>query len=42
MYRTVQTANEVAEALDLPIRVENGIMEWSGPSTVSISLFNEI
>lgn len=29
--RTVQTANEVAEALDLPIKVESGLSEWLNP-----------
>jgi len=26
--RTVQTANQVAEALDLPIKLESGLSEW--------------
>lgn len=29
--RTVQTANQVAEALDLPIKVESGLSEWLNP-----------
>jgi broad specificity phosphatase PhoE len=29
--RTVQTANAVAEALDLPIKVESGLSEWLNP-----------
>ncbi len=29
--RTVQTANEVAAALDLPIKVESGLSEWLNP-----------
>ncbi|HAZ47491.1 MAG TPA: histidine phosphatase family protein [Cyanobacteria bacterium UBA11369] len=29
--RTVQTANEVAEALDLSIKVESGLSEWLNP-----------
>lgn len=30
--RTVQTANQVAEALDLPIQVESGLSEWLNPN----------
>jgi len=26
--RTVQTANQIAEALDLPIKLESGLSEW--------------
>lgn len=29
--RTVQTANQVAEALDLPIKLEPGLSEWLNP-----------
>jgi broad specificity phosphatase PhoE len=29
--RTVQTANAVAEALDLPIKLETGLSEWLNP-----------
>ena len=29
--RTVQTANQVAEALDLPIKLEAGLSEWLNP-----------
>ncbi|MEO1287799.1 MAG: histidine phosphatase family protein, partial [Chloroflexota bacterium] len=29
-YRALQTAHPVAEALDLPIYVENGVGEWLG------------
>jgi len=29
--RTVQTANEVAEVLDLPIKLESGLSEWLNP-----------
>ncbi|MFW6358467.1 MAG: histidine phosphatase family protein [Chroococcales cyanobacterium] len=29
--RTVQTANEVAEVLDLPIKLEAGLCEWLNP-----------
>ena len=29
--RTVQTANEVAELLDLPIKLESGLSEWLNP-----------
>lgn len=29
--RTVQTANQVAEALDLPIKIEPGLSEWLNP-----------
>jgi broad specificity phosphatase PhoE len=29
--RTVQTANEVAEALDLSIKIESGLSEWLNP-----------
>ena len=29
--RTIQTANEVAEALDLPIKLEAGLSEWFNP-----------
>lgn len=30
--RTVQTANQVAETLDLPIKIESGLSEWLNPS----------
>lgn len=30
--RTVQTANEVANCLDLPIKIESGLSEWLNPS----------
>ncbi|MFH7030915.1 MAG: histidine phosphatase family protein [Heteroscytonema crispum UTEX LB 1556] len=30
--RTVQTANEVAEKLDLPIKLETGLSEWLNPA----------
>jgi broad specificity phosphatase PhoE len=30
--RTVQTANQVAEALDLPIKLESGLSEWLNPA----------
>ncbi|MCL1466696.1 histidine phosphatase family protein [Argonema galeatum] len=30
--RTVQTANQVAEALDLPIKLEPGLSEWLNPN----------
>lgn len=29
--RTIQTANQVAEALDLPIKLEAGLSEWLNP-----------
>lgn len=29
--RTVQTANQVAEVLDLPIKIESGLSEWLNP-----------
>lgn len=29
--RTVQTANQVAEILDLPIKIESGLSEWLNP-----------
>lgn len=29
--RTVQTANQIAEALDLPIKLESGLSEWLNP-----------
>ncbi len=29
--RTVQTANQVAEVLDLPIKLESGLSEWLNP-----------
>ncbi len=29
--RTVQTANQVAAALDLPIKIESGLSEWLNP-----------
>ena len=29
--RTIQTANQVAEALDLPIKIEKGLSEWLNP-----------
>ncbi|MGB7339110.1 MAG: histidine phosphatase family protein [Phototrophicaceae bacterium] len=31
-YRAIQTAHPIAEALDLPLYVENGIGEWLGKS----------
>lgn len=30
--RTVQTANQVAEVLDLPIKLESGLSEWLNPA----------
>ncbi|MGF1481139.1 MAG: histidine phosphatase family protein [Cyanophyceae cyanobacterium] len=33
--RTVQTANQVAEALDLPIKLEAGLSEWHNPGWMS-------
>ncbi|MBE9192612.1 histidine phosphatase family protein [Gloeocapsopsis crepidinum LEGE 06123] len=30
--RTVQTANQIAEALDLPIKLEAGLSEWLNPA----------
>lgn len=30
--RTVQTANEVADALDLPLKLESGLSEWLNPA----------
>jgi broad specificity phosphatase PhoE len=30
--RTIQTANEVAEILDLPIKIEAGLSEWLNPN----------
>lgn len=30
--RTVQTANQIAEALDLPIKLESGLSEWLNPA----------
>ncbi|WP_041933925.1 histidine phosphatase family protein [Gloeothece verrucosa] len=30
--RTIQTANQVAEALDLPIKLEAGLSEWLNPA----------
>lgn len=30
--RTVQTANQVAQALDLPIKIESGLSEWLNPA----------
>ena len=30
--RTVQTANQVADALDLPIKLESGLSEWLNPA----------
>jgi broad specificity phosphatase PhoE len=30
--RTVQTANQVAEALNLPIKLESGLSEWLNPA----------
>jgi len=30
-YRTVQTANAVAQELDLPLRIEPGLSEWHNP-----------
>jgi broad specificity phosphatase PhoE len=46
--RTVQTGNQVAEALDLPIKVESGLSEWlnphwmpSMPEKLSLELLHE-
>lgn len=33
--RTVQTANQVAEVLDLPINLESGLSEWLNPQWMS-------
>lgn len=33
--RTIQTANEVAEVLDLPIKLEAGLSEWHNPHWMS-------
>ena len=33
--RTIQTANEVAEILDLPIKLEAGLSEWHNPEWMS-------
>jgi len=33
--RTVQTANQVAEVLDLPINLESGLSEWLNPEWMS-------
>jgi broad specificity phosphatase PhoE len=33
--RTVQTANAVAEVLDLPIKLETGLSEWLNPAWMS-------
>lgn len=33
--RTVQTANQVAEVLDLPIKLESGLSEWLNPEWMS-------
>lgn len=33
--RTVQTANEVANILDLPIKLESGLSEWLNPAWMS-------
>ncbi|MEM8779007.1 MAG: histidine phosphatase family protein [Cyanobacteria bacterium P01_G01_bin.49] len=33
--RTIQTANEVAEILDLPIKLEAGLGEWHNPDWMS-------
>ena len=33
--RTIQTANEVAEVLDLPIKLEAGLSEWHNPQWMS-------
>ncbi|MGK7936658.1 MAG: histidine phosphatase family protein [Xenococcaceae cyanobacterium] len=33
--RTIQTANEVAEILDLPIKLEAGLSEWHNPYWMS-------
>ena len=35
--RTVQTANQVAEALDLPIKIEPGLSEWLNPAWMDSS-----
>lgn len=35
--RTVQTANQVAEALDLPIKVEAGLSEWLNPEWMTVA-----
>lgn len=33
--RTVQTANQVAQVLDLPIKLESGLSEWLNPEWMS-------
>ncbi len=33
--RTIQTANQVAEVLDLPIKLESGLSEWLNPEWMS-------
>jgi broad specificity phosphatase PhoE len=33
--RTVQTANQIAEALELPIKLESGLSEWLNPEWMS-------
>lgn len=35
--RTIQTANEVAEILDLPIKLEAGLSEWHNPEWMTES-----
>jgi broad specificity phosphatase PhoE len=47
--RTVQTANQIAEALDLPIKLESGLSEWLNPAwmpampeTMSIEALTEV
>ena len=35
--RTIQTANEVAKILDLPIKLEAGLSEWHNPEWMSAS-----
>lgn len=34
--RTIQTANEVAQALDLPLKLEAGLSEWLNPEWMHI------
>jgi broad specificity phosphatase PhoE len=33
--RTIQTANEIAEILNLPIKIETGLSEWHNPNWMS-------
>ena len=47
--RTVQTANQIAEALDLPIKLESGLSEWlnsvwmtSAPERMSLEALTEL